>query len=146
MSVTDHNARELPPTVAQRQPTAEQHAREVYSLGAEWQAYKWEAEGDRETGYLVLTGGVFRRRITRGKRKGEVNFKKPEPNTLRTLVIPNVLHRAWRAQWQIETGYCAECEGTGQSWAGWGINTGNRYRQCTKCNGSGVHQATEAAA
>ena len=137
----------VPEAVLHRPPRADQHARELYNLSSEWQSYKWEAKGEDPNGYLELTGGVFRERYTRGKRKGETHFGKPEPGTLMTLALPDRLQREWTAKWELETGFCSKCEGTGQQVFGWSSQTGTSYRNCPHCNASGkANVAGERAA
>lgn len=132
------SGRIIPDIVAKRPPSLDQHARELYRLEPTREAYCWEAKGDRETGYVVLTGRVFLAKYMRGRRKGHTNFKKPEDGTLRTVTLPNVAHRAWLSQWERETGYCAPCEGTGQEWCGWSVKDGSRHRTCRVCDGNGT--------
>lgn len=137
-----------PETVRLRPPTQEQHAREKYKLPSDWQAYSWEAKGDdRETGWTVLKGGVYRHKRERGERKGEADFRKPEPGTEATLSLANAEHEAWLAQWQVDTGHCSRCRGTGHAFSGWDHKKGTAYRPCTKCNATGLcPPATDKAA
>lgn len=136
----------IPDAVAKRPPTAEQHAKEMYALPADWQAWKWEVHGDRATGYLELTGGVYRHKLLRGPRKGETNYRKPEPNTEQTVALPYATQAAWRFQWERETGHCSYCEGTGQALWKWSAGVGNAYAACIKCDGTGKSALVEPPA
>ena len=140
------NERIVPDVVAKRPPTSEQHAREFYGLPADWECYKWEVHGDKGTGYITLTGGVYRHKLLRGPRKGQTNYRKPEPGTEQTIALPYAAQAAWRVQWERETGHCSYCEGTGQALSGWRAKTGNSYVTCLKCDGTGRAALTQAPA
>lgn len=128
---------EQPEAVKSRPPTLDQHARELYNLPSDWAAYSWFAHGTKETGYVELKGGVFRKKIERGKNKGKTDFRNPEPGTQATFSLANVAHKAWLRLWEMDTGYCAECNGTGLAWAGWDHVKGSAYRPCKPCNATG---------
>jgi hypothetical protein len=128
---------EKPEAVRLRPPVYDQHARERYNLPADWKVYSWAAKGDKATGYVELKGGVFRKQIERGKRKGKIDYRQPETGTAATISLSNVDHEVWLRRWEAETGYCVECFGTGQEWAGWDHIKGNAYRPCAKCGATG---------
>ena len=126
-----------PEVVLARPPTSEQQAREMYRLHAEWQAVCWTAHGERDSGYIELQGGVYRTRYERGKRKGQLNYSKPEPGTAATVSVTRAARDEWIARWEEETGFCSECSGTGWALHGWDHKKGNCYRPCTRCNATG---------
>ena len=131
---------ELPPkpeAVLLRPPTAEQHAKELYGLPADWEAVSWEAVGEREHGHLKLSGGVYRTRLARGPRKGEVNYRKPDPGSEATVVLPHKIHQAWVEKWEAETGYCSKCSGTTRAHIGWNATKGHSHRPCPNCKETG---------
>lgn len=127
----------LPEAVRARPPTPVQHAREMYGLASEWDAYSWEARGEGASAFLVLKGGIYRHAILRGPRKGSTNYRKPEPGSEATVSVPCELHENWLATWENETGLCHKCKGTGHAWAGWNHIKGNAYRACGRCNATG---------
>jgi hypothetical protein len=139
-------AREKPEAVRLRPPTTDQHARELYNLPASWEAYSWSAKGERDTGFIELNGGVFNKKIERGRNKGKTDFRSPEPGTSATLSLSHAAHKAWLARWEVETGHCAECLGTGLAWAGWCSVYGTSFRPCTKCGATGSSAKAEQAA
>lgn len=40
--------------------------------------------------------------------------------------------------YEKETGKCHDCNGTGQAWYAWSKDEGNKYRDCKKCNSTGL--------
>jgi hypothetical protein len=92
--------------------------------------------GDVRVG-LQVEGAVYRHTISRGPRKGRLDYRKPEPGSLVTMTIGKKQFDAWRAQWETETGLCSECSGTGIVFAGWNHITGTRMRPCHTCGGTG---------
>ncbi|EKD40821.1 MAG: hypothetical protein ACD_74C00157G0006 [uncultured bacterium] len=88
---------------------------------------------------MKLTGAVAPL-FTRGPRKGELNFKKLDPTTLREVFLPVEEHKAWVEEWEKKTGLCSHCQGKGQRPVGWSAETGSRFKPCGVCNGSGKTQ------
>lgn len=132
---------ELPDAVKKRPPTIDQYIIEKFNLDPRWQQCCWKKEGmNSKTGeckFILVDGAVYSRTISRGPRKGEVNYKKPEPGTSMSVsVIPDEMN-AWLAKWERETGYCQECKGTGFSVHGWSQDRGMRYRKCKDCGATG---------
>jgi DnaJ-class molecular chaperone len=35
------------------------------------------------------------------------------------------------------SGLCWNCKSTGQTWAGWSVSEGAKYRPCSRCSGTG---------
>jgi hypothetical protein len=110
-------------------------------MPANWEAYRWQARGEKETGYVELQGGVFRKKITRGKNKGRTDYRSPEPGTAATLSLSNKAHAEWLKLWEAETGHCVECMGTGKAWAGWNYKHGSCFRPCKECGATGTNAA-----
>jgi hypothetical protein len=133
---------EKPEVVRRRPPTYDQHARELYNLRPEWEAYCWEAKGEKDTGFIVLKGGVYLKKVQRGKNKGRTDHRNPEPGTEATLSLSNAAHETWLRHWEVETGHCAKCFGTGLAWAGWHHIKGAAYRPCTTCGATGRATST----
>jgi hypothetical protein len=117
----------------------ELYCKERYAVRADWEIYSWKANGARNTPgcFVVVEGGVFKEKITKGKRKGRTNYNKPEPNTKATYsIVADDLDR-FKAEWSARTGKCSNCYGIGQEWAEWDHITGTRYRDCAKCKATG---------
>lgn len=49
--------------------------------------------------------------------------------------------KAEEVRYEAETGMCADCGGTKETWAGWSKNEGNKYRPCRKCGATGKASA-----
>lgn len=81
---------------------------------------------------VVFSGGVARK-ITRGKRKGNLTWDK----VTHKVAVTKAEELQEASRYERETGKCSECSGTGQMWFGWNTKDGNRYKQCTRCGGSG---------
>lgn len=131
-------APEKPEAVKLRPPSFDQHALELYNLPVGWKAYSWAAKGDKGTGFIELKGGVFNKKIERGKNKGKTDYRNPDPGTAATVSLSHKAHKAWLERWEVETGHCAECFGTGLAWASWCSVHGTSFRPCTKCGATGA--------
>ena len=57
--------------------------------------------------------------------------------TMRDCIVTRDEWHAERAAYEAETGACRECFGTGQYAFGWSVDTGLRYRACSRCNATG---------
>lgn len=126
----------------------DQFAKELLGLPADWRVVSWKViEVDKVRVGVQVEGGVYRQTISRGPRKGKLDYRKPEPGSSVTLTIGEKQFHAWRAQWEAETGLCSECSGTGVVFAGWNNITGTRMRPCRPCGGTGNRPvvASEAA-
>jgi hypothetical protein len=131
---------DVPNLVQRRPPTMDQFIIERFKLDPKWEHAGWKKEGmDPKTGdckFILVTGAVYPE-ITRGRRKGHTNYKKPEPGTfLSVSVIPDEMDQ-WMSSWEKETGYCSKCSGTGHAWSGWSAERGNRYTPCKHCSATG---------
>lgn len=99
----------------------------------------WLFESLPESGpaqVIKLTGAVAPMK-TRGQGKGRPNFRKLDPATRREVYLSVEEHRTWVAEWEKKTGLCSHCQGKGKRPAGWSIETGNRFKPCGACGGSG---------
>lgn len=131
---------EPPEAVKERPPTLDQQIIERFGFPSDWEHNRWKKHGmDRQGNYKFIEffGGVYRTKITRGPRKGEPNYRKPEPDTEYTVTLLKNEVEDWIAKWVSDTGYCNECWGTGYSVSGWSVQCGTRYRSCRKCSGTG---------
>ena len=87
--------------------------------------------------FVQYEGAVYPHLITRGPRKGQPNFRKPEPGTQRVCVVDQHAFDAWIPSWEERTGKCSKCDGSGQAWAGWSAASGTKFRPCPRCNETG---------
>ena len=109
----------------------EQCARELYGLSPDWHAHTWAAKGDRDNGYTELTGGIVRDRDLTGE--WDWGGSRQE----NTYAVPEAMYRKWLRSWEIETGKCSTCQGTGQEVVGVSAADGVRHSLCLKCGGTG---------
>lgn len=86
----------------------------------------------------LVRGGVYSTTIKTGPRKGQPNFKKPDPGTELVFVVPETEFGQLEKEFEVETGRCAGagCE-SGRVPTGWSVETGPRYAQCARCAGTG---------
>lgn len=123
-----------------REPTLEQHAREMLGLPPDWRVFRWQVVGKPgpDAYGVTLTGAVVRDTYQRGPRKGTPHWGKRLRDTECAVTIPTALHKTWLAQWERDTGKCHVCKGTGQEWVGWSKEKGDKYRTCSRCDGAGT--------
>lgn len=112
-------------------------AKEKAGMGPEWEPYMFESfpRHPQQATRAEITGAVAPL-ITRGKSKGQRNWRKMDRSTKRVIYIDFAEYREWEAEWEKKTGKCAECE-EGREWCGWSESEGHRYRTCLKCKGTG---------
>lgn len=116
----------------------EEHAREKIGAQPEWKLFHWECfPHTGETIYVQITGAVCLEKFKSGKRKGFTNWRKLIPETRRTVVLPILQHEQWELEWEKETGFCKQCTGAGDTFKSWSVTEGTKYRQCSRCAGSG---------
>ncbi len=111
---------------------AEEVARKKLRRGADWKLLGWECVG--ETTDLLVQGSTPIGVYARGPRKGRNKYLRPCERCVVTRAEIDSAASAWEAQ----TGKCSKCEGSGQEWAGWSSDEGNRYRDCYRCKATGV--------
>lgn len=120
-------------------------AREKYGLPEEWRWWHLSRIGDtasffkdlpRDQVYSMMKGGVYKTLYRSGKRKGQINFKKPEEGTYRELVVTHKELDDYIAKWEQQTGFCGDCYGNG---------TDHWNRHCKKCDGTGKIRSTATA-
>jgi hypothetical protein len=93
-------------------------------------------------GHFLVTGAVCPM-FTRGPRKGLRNWAQRDKATERTLVITPAELRACQLRWEVASGRCHACAGTGQENMGWTKEQGTILKTCRRCTGSGTPAATE---
>jgi hypothetical protein len=72
-----------------------------------------------------------------GKRAGKPNWRKKVKSTVRTFVVRDSQYESWVADWELTTGKCSRCAGSGKTVAGLSTS-GLDYRPCGKCKGTGA--------
>ncbi|NTX00030.1 MAG: hypothetical protein HGB35_08930 [Geobacteraceae bacterium] len=83
----------------------------------------------------AVTGGMF---ITGGIPRMVGNKKKwPAKKQMDRILLTRADVEAEESRYELETGGCYVCYGTGQETAGWSAAEGVRYRECTRCMGVG---------
>ena len=105
-------------------------ARKKLNPAPEWEYFAWERIG--ETDDLIVTGGVPRL-MTRGPRKGKKTWDGARDKVVVTRAEIDAAHLAYES----ETGKCFKCT-DGQAWCGWSAADGHRYKDCSRCNATGV--------
>ena len=116
-----------------------EHARELLGMPPEWDAYRFEAIGltsTQPTKVFCVEGAVAPLK-TRGKYKGNPNWAKRDRATVRTAYFTPDEHDTWKSGWELKTGKCAECTGSGQRNVGWSAADGAKFKPCEKCNATG---------
>lgn len=78
-------------------------------------------------------------------RLDEINYKKRDRSTEVALPLMDDDHEAWLRQWELKSGKCHVCQGSGKMWTGWNAESGHRYGPCNRCGESGNAPALEAA-
>lgn len=115
-----------------------EHAKEKYSLPADWAVYRWICQpgGRHETLYFEIRGAVAPL-----KKSGSRNWRKRDKTTDHTCILPIKEHEDWLRSWEVKHGKCSECEGRGQAWCGWSESDGHKYKTCPACEGTGKPKA-----
>jgi len=124
-----------------------EHAREMLGMPPEWSAYYFKAIGHssvESNTKLIQVKGAVAPLITRGKHKGAPNWRKSDKTTEREVFFTPGEHDEWCRQWEVRTGKCSKCMGSGKVFARWSITEGTSYKPCSTCNGTGKAPNTEA--
>lgn len=87
-------------------------------------------------GGFILTGATSSGVRTKGRRKGQPRW---DGETHAVIVSRQDVVDAESA-YERDTGMCHRCLGNGKEWYGWGVETGNRYRDCSRCGATGKAQ------
>lgn len=118
----------------------EEHAREKQNLPADWRVFRWSCYPQvcgEPTLYYEIEGAVCHARYVKGRRLGRTNWTKLDKTTRRTVVLLVAEHEQWCREWEQRTGKCRECTGAGEVFARWHHETGNTYKPCPRCGGTG---------
>jgi hypothetical protein len=113
------------------------HARERLDAPPGWQAFFFSRmPPNGPTLYFEVRGAVVPL-LTRGKRKGQPDWKARDRSTERTAYIPVAEHDAWVEGWRRRTGLCTGCLGKREVFAAWSKADGTKYMTCPDCGGTG---------
>lgn len=121
-------------------------AREKYNLSDDWEWFKLEAIGPVKGPRATMIIGAVAPLKTRGKYKGYHDWKRRDKTTEIRCIVTEAEHTAFCLRYEAKTGNCHYCRGTGQEWAGWSAQEGDRYRICHRCKGDGKARKAEQAA
>ena len=106
-----------------------------------WRAYRFECIAG---GGMLLRGAVCDETFKRGPRKGCTNWGKRDRSTERQLALSASEMAEFERAWEIETGKCHECMGSGQVFLRWSQSEGRMTHDCHRCLGSGVRLGRRA--
>jgi|GEM_PF-4473816 len=100
-----------------------EHAKEKFGLPADWEASSIragspEGSGNCPPNAFQITGAVYQRYL-RGPKKGRLMFDKKPVGHLCAVAITKAEHDAYLVAWEIRTGKCYRCCGTGEVVTGW---------------------------
>lgn len=117
----------------------DEYMRRTYVLPKNWQATRLSVSPQKSrnfpavpSGQIYVYGAVYT--------EPEVSKKTIVRGTLFERFIESSALDEFKKNWEIETGRCSECEGTGKKIASSSINNGTTYRDCKICGGSGENQ------
>lgn len=102
--------------------------RKLGALPDGWEVGKWRRVGADATIYY---GSVATVRV-KGKYKGSKKWEK----FTHEVVVTDAEQRTEELRYESATGKCHQCA-DGKEWFGWSRTDGNRFRQCSRCAGSG---------
>lgn len=91
--------------------------------------WRW-ATSRAVTGGFIVTGGIV-------KTSKAGKFVWPKKADMQTVILTKADLDFEKKQYQIETGNCYECEGTGEYCYGHSRDTGRMTRPCKYCNATG---------
>lgn len=111
----------------------DEHARHKLGMPETWQPYRYEhVDPD-----IVLITGMVAPLRTSGRDKGYPNFRKGDRTTERKTGFSTQEHFQFQRAWELRTGKCANCIGSGKVIAAAHADGTRAYRQCDRCEGSG---------
>lgn len=106
------------------------HAAELLNMSDKWRIYSFQSLGEGLSPRIYKLKGCD----AEVSMLGEIKYTKENTNE---IFIPEDTHISWKQQWELQTGNCAECVGTGKVMRSWSSTEGTTYKACTKCGGSG---------
>ncbi|MBL8911629.1 MAG: hypothetical protein JNM17_13130 [Archangium sp.] len=95
-------------------------------------------EKDRARMYSEMEGYVHDgTKFKSGKNAGKRKPGCAVAGTKRKFIFTMAEFDTFLRDWEVETGLCHQCEGTGEELAGWSAKDGQSLRKCTRCFGTG---------
>lgn len=107
-------------------------AREKLNRGDDFSIFKVE----KIEGGFLMEGSEFKL-LTRGKNKGKPKWF---GQSVKCICTKQELD-AFELNYEVTTGNCYECQGSGETMKSWDAVLGKTYKPCRKCNGTGKHIA-----
>ena len=98
------------------------------ALAPTWRVFRWESFFD-----CVVCDGRETTTYAKGKRKGTCKWIGEKK---RVIVTESDIKQSEK-RYENETGNCHICAGDGQEWFGWSVDSGDRWKVCSRCGGSG---------
>ena len=116
---------------------------DVYNLAAQrfkgmpvdWQWFSIQSKESPYGRFVQVTGAVPVGFYSQGPRKGRPKWPINKDCQIFQFT-PAQLDEVFFA-WEAQTGDCFKCGGSGQESFGWSKAEGKRYRQCSRCGGTG---------
>jgi hypothetical protein len=115
----------------------EEHAREKAGASEEWKVYLWECLPAGDPTQVYRLTGAIAPLSQHGPQKGNRAWWKMDKATVQTVYISATDHERWQRNWERKTGKCAECQGSGRTWATLRVDKPTECRPCSRCAGSG---------
>lgn len=100
-----------------------------------WKGYRWWTLADG--GGSIVCGCVPSGVYSRGPRKGQPKYRPATPGTERTVIVSDDELHAAAAEFE-QAGKCWHCKGAGKTIAQIHVTEGTTYRNCARCNGTGL--------
>lgn len=118
-------------------------AQKLYNMPVDWVPLRYEIKESPYGKFYEITGAVPLRYLSKGKNKGKPVW--PPRKDCEVFRFTLEQKEQVRIAWEAETGNCSTCGGDGQEFIGWSRVDGNRYRQCSRCCGTGKAPRQEPA-
>lgn len=122
--------------------TETEYVREVMHLPSGWRISSWRAV----SGGVDVEGACYPKVKTRGKYKGETDWRVTTPGTSIKMTVLAARFAEWSAAWENRTGLCSKCSGSGEVFASWHHEHGTKMKTCFRCGGSGIRPTAAAEA
>ena len=111
----------------------DEHARHKLGMPETWHPFRYEhVDPD-----IVLITGMVAPLCTRGPNKGFPNFRRGDRKTENKTGFSAQEHVQVQRAWELRTGKCANCIGSGKITTAAHANGARAYRECERCKGSG---------
>ena len=119
-------------------------ARKRYGMPDRWRWFISEVKNHNlPSAFIMLTGAVCDVKYERGKRKGYDNWKMRDKATEAVVPVKFTDIPEIQREWELQTGKCANCQGTGKYICGWDHETGVITEPCKPCSATGVARSSQ---